>query len=263
VLCEITAEALESAGAGVNRSCGMSGSNTVRDALEGGGIDMYWEYTGTGWLTYLAESDVITDPQALYHRLDTTDRAKHDIAWLPPARANNTYALAVADETGKKLHVATLSDYANLVTHDPSAATFCGAAEFLGRDDGWPGMEKAYGFKLPDSRMAELAEGAIYNSIDKGSPCNFGEVFATDGRIQALGLAVLQDDKHYFPVYNPSVSIRADVLKDHPQIATVLAPIAAALDNATLQSLNAKVDVDGETPEKASKDWLVSKGFVE
>lgn len=262
VLCEVTALALESSGAKVNRSCGMSGSSTVRDALEGGGIDMYWEYTGTGWLTHLGESAIITDPKQLHQRLDEADTNRNGISWLPPSSANNTYAVAVADETAEKLDVSTLSDYARLAQKAPKQAGFCGAAEFLGRDDGWPGLEQEYGFSLPSNEVAELATGAIFKGIDDGDPCVFGEVFATDGRIQALGLKVLEDDRHYFPIYNPAVSARTKVLEEHPEITEALAPVAQALDDATLRKLNAEVDVEGHTPEQASEDWLRSKGFV-
>ncbi|NYI77000.1 glycine betaine ABC transporter substrate-binding protein [Nocardioides panzhihuensis] len=262
VLCELTALALESTGAKVNRSCGMSGSSTVRDALEGGGIDLYWDYTGTGWLTHLGESELITDPKQLHQRLDAADTDRNKISWLPPASANNTYAVAVADQTAEKLGVSTLSDYAALAQKDPEQASFCGAAEFLGRDDGWPGLEQDYGFDLPNKQVAELAMGAIFKSVDDGKPCVFGEVFATDGRIDALGLTVLEDDRSFFPVYNPAVSVRTKLLEEHPEVAEALAPVAQALDDATLRKLNAEVDVEGHSPELVSEDWLRSKGFV-
>jgi osmoprotectant transport system substrate-binding protein len=139
---------------------------------------------------------------------------------------------------------------------------FWGGSFFLGGHDGWPGLQSAYGFELPGDRVSELAAGAIYNAIDTAEPCVFGEVFATDGRIAALDLVVLEDDEKYFTAYNPAVSIRADVLEENPDLEKVLAPVAEALDDETLQSLNAKVDVDGETPEEAAKAWLVENGFV-
>ncbi len=262
VLCEITAQALESAGATVDRSCGMSGSSSVRSALESGDIDLYWEYTGTGWLTYLGETQIVNDAQELYTKVDEEDSAKNGIDWLAPAPANNTYAIALATESADELGVSTLSDYAELATSDPDQASFCGAAEFFGRDDGWDGLQEAYGFTVADDMVSELAAGAIYNSIDKGKPCVSGEIFATDGRVAALGLTVLEDDKHFFPVYNPSVSINSDVLKANPDVEQVLAPIAETLDDATLQGLNGKVDVDGQTPEQVAKDWLVEQGFA-
>src|SRR5664279_2960115 len=174
VLCEVTAQALESTGAEVKRSCGMSGSSSVRSALTSAEIDMYWEYTGTGWVTHLGQTEIISDPQELYSRVNEMDSAENGITWLAPAPANNTYALALASETADELGLVTLSDYAALAQSDPDQASFCGAAEFFGRDDGWSGLQKAYGFEVPDGQVSELAAGAIYNSIDKANPCVFG-----------------------------------------------------------------------------------------
>jgi osmoprotectant transport system substrate-binding protein len=262
ILCEVTAQALESVGASVERTCGMSGSATVRSALTSGDIDMYWEYTGTGWITHLGETEPIADPQELYQSVAERDEQKNSIVWLDPAPANNTYAVAASREKAKELGVETLSAYAELANSDAAAASFCGAAEFFGRDDGWPGLQDAYGYQLPDTHVSELAAGAIYNAIDKAKPCAFGEVFATDGRIAALDLVVLQDDKDFFTAYNPAVTVRKEALDADPAIADVLAPVAEALTDQTLQSLNAEVDVDGATPEKTAKDWLVKEGFV-
>lgn len=262
VLCELTAQALESAGAKVERTCGMSGTSSVRSALLSGDIDLYWEYTGTGWITHLGETESPSDPQELYQAVSERDEQENSVAWLEPAPANNTYAVAASRQKAEELGVETLSDYAELANNDPESATFCGAAEFFGRDDGWPGLQDAYGFELPGDNVSELAAGAIYNSIEKADPCVFGEVFATDGRIAALDLVVLEDDKKYFTAYNPSVSIRTEALEENPAIKEVLAPVAEALDDKTLQSLNAKVDVDGSTPEDTAKEWLIEKGFV-
>ncbi|QIK63301.1 glycine betaine ABC transporter substrate-binding protein [Leucobacter viscericola] len=262
ILCEITAQALESTGAKVKRECGMSGSATVRSALESGSIDMYWEYTGTGWITHLGKTDPIVDPVELWETLDKTDQAKNGITWLKPAPANNTYAVAVEAKKGKELGVSTLSEYAALANKDAAAASFCGAAEFFGRNDGWPGLEKAYGFDLPRDNTSELAAGAVYNGIAKQNPCNFGEIFATDGRVQALGLTVLKDDKKFFTPYNPAVAVRSDVLKKNPQLADIMAPISEALTDEALQKLNAQVDVDGSTPADVAKKWLQDEGFI-
>jgi len=262
ILCEITAQALESAGAEVQRTCGLTGTATVRSALTSGDIDMYWEYTGTGWITHLGQTELIEDPEELYQAVNELDRKRNGIAWLEPAPANNTYAVAASRETVEELGVETLSDYAELANTSPAKAGFCGAAEFFGRDDGWPGLKEAYGFDLPESQVSELAAGAIYNSIDTAKPCPFGEVFATDGRIAALDLVVLEDDKQFFTAYNPSVSVRREVLQEHRAITDVLGPVAEALTDETLQALNAKVDVDGATPEQTATDWLVEEGFV-
>ncbi len=263
VLCEITAQALQSAGADVQRTCGLSGTNSARSALLSGEIEMYWEYTGTGWITHLQRTDPSSDPQELFQAVAEADKTENGTVWLPPAPANNTYAIAVAEETAEDLGVTTISDYAELARSNPQQASFCGAAEFFGRGDGWPGVEAAYEFDLPDAQTAELAAGAIYNAIDQGDPCVFGEVFATDGRIEALGLRVLEDDRNFFTAYNPALTVREPVVAEFPQIADVIAPLSEALDNETLQSLNAQVDVEGLTPEQVAGDWLREQGFIQ
>lgn len=260
LLCEITAQRLEAQGANVKRTCGMSGSSAVRSALTSNAVDMYWEYTGSGWLTHLQKSETITDPAQMYRELSTADK-ENGVVWLPPAAANNTYALAIKTEKAQELGVSTLSDYAKLANSEPKSATFCAAAEFLGRDDGWPGLQEAYGFKLPRNNVAELADGAIYNATATGNPCNFGEVFQTDGRIAALGLTVLEDDKAFFPPYNLSLNVRAEKINEAPGIQGIFEPVSALLSTSELQKLNAQIDMDGMTPAEVAEAWLTEKAL--
>ncbi|MBO0829711.1 MAG: glycine betaine ABC transporter substrate-binding protein [Streptosporangiales bacterium] len=262
VLCNITSLALKSAGATVKTKCGLSGSNTARTALTSGSIDMYWEYTGTAWVNYLKHTKPITDSVQQYDAVAKEDLAKNQIKWLDRSTANNTYALAVKTTTANQLQVKTLSDYAKLAKSDPTKASVCIASEFAGRSDGWPGVEKTYGFTMPKANVATLAEGAIYNAVGKGKPCNFGESFTTDGRIKALKLTTLTDDKKFFPVYNPALNVRQSVVKAHPGIATVMNEVTKGIDTKTLQDLNSRVDVSGQDPKKVAEDWMKSKGYI-
>ena len=262
VMCNITALALKSAGASVTTKCGLSGSNTVRTALTSGKIDMYWEYTGTAWINFLKHTTPVKDPTEQYDKVADEDLSKNQIKWLDPSSANNTYAIAVKTSTADKLGVKSLSDYARLADSDPAKASMCIASEFAGRSDGWPGLQKTYGFKEPKSHVATLAEGAIFDAVAKNKPCAFGQATTTDGRIKALKLSALTDDKKFFPTYNPALTVRDSVYKKYPDIAKVANPIANSLDTQTLQDLNAQVDVDGRDPEKVAQDWLQDKGFI-
>ncbi|MES9538499.1 glycine betaine ABC transporter substrate-binding protein [Actinomadura sp. NPDC000600] len=262
VLCQVTALALRSAGATVKEKCGLQGSNTTRAALTSGSIDTYWEYTGTAWINYLKQTEPIGDPARQYAAVAEQDLAKNEVRWLAAAPANNTYAIAVKTTSMRQLGIADLSGYARLAKSDPSKASTCVASEFAGRSDGWPGLQKAYGFTLPKSAVATLAEGAIYDAVGKGKPCAFGEVATTDGRIKALGLTPVPDDKKFFPVYNPALTVRESVYKDAPAIGKIVNPIAAALTDSVLQELNGEVDIKGEQPEEVAESWLKSKGFI-
>ncbi len=120
---------------------------------------------------------------------------------------NNTYALATSRATAERTGVRTLSDYAALVERDPAAATTCVETEFNVRQDGFPGMAAAYGFDPARADRRILQTGIIYQATADGSQCKFGEVFTTDGRIAALDLVVLEDDRQFFPKYNPALTM--------------------------------------------------------
>jgi osmoprotectant transport system substrate-binding protein len=261
ILGQITLQALEAAGATVNDQIGLAGTVAARKALESGEIDMYWEYTGTGWITHLGHTDPIPDRQKQFEAVAKEDLEKNGIQWLsPPSPANNTYAMAVRSEAYDELGVKKLSDFKQLVEENPEEATVCVGTEFATRDDGLPGMEKAYGFKFPSENVVKIDEGQIYQETDKGNRCNFGEVFATDGRIANLDLKVIEDDKSFFPIYNPALNVRKEAMD--PKLEKLFAPISEKLDTQTLQKLNAQVDVEGQLPEEVAEQWLSENGFV-
>ncbi len=264
VLGQIALQALEAAGADVNDQIGLAGTVAAREALLNGEIDLYWEYNGTGWGTHLGKPlDPAELPENLTEEVAQMDLEQNDITWLEAAPFNNTYALAVRTEAYDELGVETLSDLGTLVEENPSEATLCVESEFSTRDDGLPGMEEFYGYDVPEDNVALLDTGVVYDATDKGEPCNFGEVFASDGRIAALDLTVIEDDKDFFPPYNPSVTIRQEKFAENEAVAELFAEIAGALDLETMQELNAKVDVEGEFPEDVAAQWLTDNGFVE
>ncbi|MEA2974078.1 MAG: osmoprotectant transport system substrate-binding protein [Actinomycetota bacterium] len=260
ILGQITIQVLEDAGAKVSDETGLVGSNTVRQALISGDIDLYWEYTGTGWINHLGNTAPVKGEREQFDAVAKADLEKNGVTWLEPAPFNNTYGLATSSENAAALAVSKLSDLAALQQRSANDFTLCAAAEFLARDDGLPGLETAYGFSFGD-KVSELELGLVYASVDKGDPCKFGEVFATDGRIAALGLKVLDDDKQFFASYLPSLNVRKGVDKI-PQLQQLFTPVAAALTTATMQELNSKVDVDGEQPEDVARDFLTEKGLI-
>lgn len=266
VLGQIAIQALENAGASVTDKTKIQGTTNTRKALTTGQTDMYWEYTGTGWVDILKHetSDAPKDPQKLFDAVSKEDLKKNDIKWMAMAQANDTYAIATSKKVQKSTGVQNLSDYADLVKKDPSKASLCAASEFLNRADGWPGLEKAYGFSLPDSEVTEVDLGIIYTRVPKGTPCTFGEVFATDGRIPANDMVVVPDDKHFFVSYNVALTVRDDVYKKYSkQLKNIFDPISKKLTTDALTKLNSQVDVQGLPVEQVAQKWLKDNGFID
>ncbi len=263
ILGYITLLALEDAGATVEDQVGLAGTSATRQALESGDIDMYWEYTGTIWVTFLGHTKPIQDSKKQYEAAAKEDLEKNGLKLLEPAPFNNTYALAIRKEEQKKLGVEKLSDLGKLIKDKPDEATVCIESEFRSRDDGLPGMAKAYGYEFPQENISLFDVGVVYDRTDKGEPCNFGEVFTTDGRIAGLGLVPLEDDKTFFPIYNPALEVKKSTYDEYgKQLDKIFTPIAKALSTNTIQKLNAQVDVEGIPYEDVAQQWLEKEGFV-
>jgi osmoprotectant transport system substrate-binding protein len=261
ILGAIMGIAFEAAGAEVIDRTGIQGSIGSREAVRKGDADAGYEYTGTAWITYLGRSKPIPDPRKQWEAVRKDD-ARNGVTWLQPASLNNTYALAMNQENAKKYGTKTLSDVAKLAKSDPGAASLCVEVEFANRADGLPGMQKAYGMNVPARDVTQMDTGIIYTQAAKGS-CTYGEVYTTDGRINSMNLAVMEDDRRFFPNYNAAPMINTKTLKEWPAITGVLDPVTAKLDNAVARKLNGKVDVDGEDPHQVALDWMVEEGFVE
>ena len=260
VLCEIAVATLESVQAKVNNSCNIQGTVAARQALEQGEIDLYWEYTGTGWITHLGETTPIPDEEEQYIAVAEKDLAENDIRWLPYAPLNNTYAIASNQEIADQYGVENLTQLAELAASDPDAASICVENEFANRDDGLPGMAETYGAEFANT--PNLDTGAIYQATAEADPCNYGEVFTTDGRIAALDLVLLEDDEKFFPNYNPSVTITEAKYTENEGVADVFAPVSEALTTEAITELNRRVSEDGEQSAAVARDWLTSEGFI-
>ncbi|MBB2992994.1 osmoprotectant transport system substrate-binding protein [Mycolicibacterium iranicum] len=253
---------LAAAGAEVRDLTGIVGSRSTREAQLSGQVDVAYEFTGNAWINYLGHEKPIPDTREQYEAVRDEDLERNDMVWLEPGPMDDTYALAASPQTVERTGVRTLSDYAALVLRNPAAARTCVDTEFRARQDGFPGMAAAYGFDPARAQTPILQVGIIYQATSDGTECDFGEVFTTDGRIAALNLTVLTDDKQFFAHYNPSVTMKREFFEAHPEIAEVTAPVTAALTNEAITEMNKQVDVEGRDPSAVARDWMVSEGFV-
>ncbi|MER7574570.1 glycine betaine ABC transporter substrate-binding protein [Streptomyces sp. NPDC126514] len=261
ILGAIMGIAFQAAGASVLDRTGIQGSIGSREAVKSGAADADYEYTGTGWINYLGNTEPLPDPREQWEAVRDADR-ENGVTWLEPSPLNNTYALAMNRANAEKYGTKTLSDVAELAKKDPGAVTLCVENQFANRADGLPGMAKEYGMDIPAKNVTQMDTGIIYTQAAKGS-CTFGEVFTTDGRIKSMDLVVMEDDKKFFPNYNAAPMVHTKTLEKYPEIADILAPVTKKLNNTVARELNAKVDVEGEDPHEVALEWMLQEGFVE
>jgi len=237
----------------------------VRKALLAGEIDLYVEYTGNAGLFFNDSADPAWKDLVKGYELGARlDYAANRIVWLTPARASNAWALAVRRDVALAQHLKTMSDFGRWVASGAHVVLAC-SAEFANAGT-LRSLERTYGFTLRSDQLIVLAGGETSATIRAAAAgtngTNTAMVYGTDGGIAAASLRVLEDDRHDQPVYAPVPVIREAVLKAHPQIAQIVKPLMDSFDRETLQQLNARVQVNGESDEAVAMDYLRSRGFL-
>jgi osmoprotectant transport system substrate-binding protein len=237
----------------------------VRKALIAGEIDLYVEYTGNAGFFFNRPADPAwKDLDRGYELGARLDYDANRIVWLTPARASNAWALAVRRDVARANHLATMSDFARWVREGGNVMLAC-SAEFANAGT-LRSLEETYGFHLESRQKIVLAGGETAATIGaaarRTNGINTAMVYGTDGGIVAADLVVLEDDKHDQPVYAPVPIIRESVLRARPEIAALVKPLMQSFTRDSLQALNARVQIDGESGEAVAADYLRSKGFV-
>lgn len=251
IVAEIYALALEDKGYSVERVSNIS-SSLIHNSLVNDEIDLYPEYTGTGLLSIL-KAEMETDPNKVYETVKSQYKDKFQVTWLDYAAANDGQGLVIRTEVAKELGIKTISD---LQKH-ASELRFASQGEFDQREDGIPGLEKAYGkFAWKSSKVYD---NSLKYAVLENEEADVTPAYTTEGQlVNTDKFTLLEDDKQFWPPYNLAPVVRDSVLKTNPEIADVLNKISVQLDTATVTSLNAKVDVDGEEYKDVAKEYYDS-----
>jgi osmoprotectant transport system substrate-binding protein len=266
VLGNIITQVLESHGLTVNNRVGLGTTPIVRKALIAGDIDIYPEYTGNAAFFFNKADDTLwKDAAKGYAEAKKLDYDANKLVWLEPAPANNTWAIAIRKDVAEPNKLKTLDDFGKFVTGGGKVKLIA-SAEFVNSAAALPAFQTTYSFKLSSDQLVVLSGGdtsaTIKAAAEQTDGVNSAMVYGTDGGIEAGDLVVLDDSKSVQPVYAPAPVIRESVLKAHPDIEGWLKPVFASLDLTTLQTLNGKVQVDGQAAKDVAAAYLKEKGFA-
>ena len=253
LLGEIVAQMLEARGVKVERRFELAG-NLSHEALLAGGIDLYPEYTGTAYTAILHHLP-ITDPRAVYEQVKREYAEKFRVESSAPLGFDNTFAILVRGADARRLHLKTVSDAV------PQARSWRAGfgQDFMSRADGYPGFVKAYVLQFRD-QPREMDLSLTYIALASGKV----DVIAgnsTEGRIAALDLVQLEDDRHYFPPYEAIYFARQEALARVPDLKEVLARLSNAISTTEMRHLNYEVDGNKRGQTEVVREWLRAKGL--
>ncbi len=254
ILAEIVAQMLEARGVTVERNYELGG-NLPHDAMLAGRLDLYPEYTGTSY-TAILHHQPISDPRAVYEQVKAEYGQKFGIAVSDPLGFENTFAILIRGAEARKLKLKTISD-AILYASNWRAGF---GQDFMSRADGYPGFSKAYGLKFAD-QPREMDLSLTYIALASGK-VDLIAGNSTEGRIAALDLFQLEDDRHYFPPYEAVYLVRQDTLARVAQLREVLTKLAHAISTEEMRQLNYEVDANKRNQAEVVREWLKKKGFT-
>jgi osmoprotectant transport system substrate-binding protein len=254
ILGEIVSQWLEQNGVPVERRFNLGATNISFQAIRTGAVDLYAEYTGTGLIAILHHA-----PMADRSRVFETVRAEFEkdygIRWLAPLGFNNSYALAMPSGLASKLGITKISD---LLAHPELRAGF--ASEFFAREDGWPGLQKAYDLHFR-SQPSSMEAGLMYQAA-ANQQLDVVSVYSTDGRIQTQHLLVLEDDREFFPPYEAAIMARADALVKNPRVEALLSRLRGSISDDEMRRMNAEVDFGSRSVADVARTFLAEEALA-
>ncbi len=254
ILGEIVAQMLEGRGVAVERNFELGG-NLPHDALLAGRIDLYPEYTGTSYAAILKHAP-ITDPRAVYEQVQKEYAENFNVVVSEPLGFDNTFAILVRGADARRLKLKTISD-ATAFAHNWRAGF---GQDFMSRADGYPGFTRAYGLKFAE-QPREMDLSLTYIALASGQ-VDLIAGNSTEGRIAALDLFQLEDDRHYFPPYEAVYLVRKESLARVPTLNEVLAKLAHAISTEEMRQLNYEVDANKRGQAEVVREWLKKKGSL-
>jgi osmoprotectant transport system substrate-binding protein len=253
VLGELLAQHLEAiTHLPVDRRFYLAGTYICHQAILAGRIDLYVEYTGTA-LSAILKQPASGNPDEVYEQVKREYALRFHLVATEPLGFNNTFALVIRGSDARRLGVKTISEAAQ---HTPQWRAGFGY-EFMERPDGYQGLVRAYGLKFgAPPRIMDL--GLLYRALIE-TQVDLAAGNSTDGLIAAYNLAVLEDDRHYFPPYQAVPIVREETLARHPAVRTALEDLAGKISDQEMRRMNYAVDGEHRDVQDVVREFLRSK----
>jgi osmoprotectant transport system substrate-binding protein len=240
----------------VERRFYLAGTYICQQAILAGRIDVYPEYTGTA-LTAILKQNANGDKQEVYQRVKSEYERRFGLTLGPAFGFNDTFAMEIRGEDARRLNIQTLSQAAGFASQWRAGFGY----EFMERPDGYRGLAATYELHFAEQpRIMDL--GLLARAL-KDHQIDLAGGNATDGLIPAFGFFVLADDRHYFPPYEAVPVIRQQTLREHPEVAPVVAELAGKISDEEMQSLNYAVDGQHRDATEVVREFLRRKKLVQ
>jgi len=238
----------------IERRFYLAGSFICHQAILSGRIDMYPEYTGTALTAILKENPQGT-AETVYARVKSEYERRFGLTLGPPLGFNDTFAIVLRGDDAHRLNLQTISQAASYTPQWRAGFGY----EFMERPDGYKGLAATY--KLHFAEPPRIMDLGLLTRALKEKQVDLIASNTTDGLIPALDLAILEDDRHYFPPYEAVAIMRQATISRHPEVQRVLSELAGKISDEDMQDLNYAVDGQHRDIKEVVREFLRKKGL--
>ncbi len=242
VLGELATALVRASGSRAQHRSQLGGTQVLWNALVQGEIDLYPEYTGT------LEQEVLKGEGVKGEAELRSALASYGVVMSRPLGFNDTYALGMKEGRARILGIRSISD---LRQHPELRFGFTN--EFMDRADGWPGLRARYA--LPQGDVRGLDHDLAYRGLDADT-IDVTDLYSTDADISYYDLQLLQDDLHYFPVYDAVWLMRADLKARAPAAFLALSRLEGKIDASAMAAMNARAKIQQVPEARIAADFL-------
>ncbi len=224
------------------------GSTVAFDALAAGEIDLYVDYSGTIWATLMKRQDLGVGRREVLEKVGRFVAERHGVELVGPLGFENAYALAMRRDRAEELGIETISDLARVA----GGLEIGGDFEFFSRAE-WSSLASVYGLGFRARRSMDPS--LMYPAVAKGE-VDVISAFSSDGRLAALDLVLLADDRRVIPPYDAILLAAGRLVRERPAVVAALEGLVGAIDQERIQRLNLAVDRDGRSPAEVARAFL-------
>ncbi len=241
----------------VEKKLGLGGTKVAFDALKNGAIDVYPDYSGTGYSMILKKKEILS-PVDTYQIVKKEFTEKWGINWSKSLGFNNTYALAVRKNDARFEKIKKISQLSNKVEKLKYAAPH----EFMERQDGHRGFSQSYSLNFASNNITAMQSGLMYSAIEDAN-VDLIIVYSTDGRIKNFNLKLLEDDKSFFPPYQVSYLVGKKVYDDIPALRKIISKLEGVISEKEMINMNYQVDFYKKSPRQVAYEFLKKKQLID
>jgi osmoprotectant transport system substrate-binding protein len=254
ILAQLYGQALAHDGYTVNYKPNLGTRKVVAPALQSAQIDMYPGYAASELEYYNnGAGEATADPVATTAKLNTY-LAKINAEALTPSQAFDGNAYAVTKATAAKYNLKTLSDLTPIAGQLVfGAGPECPTYKFC-----LPGLASVYGLHFKQTLTLDT-DGPATRAAFKNGSIQVGLVFSSDADLNALGLVVLQDDKHMIAADNVVPVVRTAIATS--EVTSVLNKVDAGLTTADLVTMNGQVELLHQDADAVATAYLQQHNY--